>query len=153
MQGTSTLGRMATCRAWLRQSFLAIEDDVLRRCALMALAIVLQSLLELPRDALNTLIGPKIGLLAMVVQAGSIALMNTAVALPSPSHTGPQRPATPRPVPRWVLARALGLAALGAINGVRLTALMVVTSAIPPWYSNDGTSLDHFAAIELLRGH
>ncbi len=148
MQVTSAMERIAVGRAWLRRSWLAIQDDTLLRWGLVGLAILLQDLLELPRDSLSHALGPRIGLGVMVVQLAAIGLMIAAVVLPDRIAR-----LRPRALPRWVLALVLGVTALAALNGVRLTAQMVVTSFSAVQYANDGTTLDQYAAQQLLHGH
>lgn len=168
MQSQLVLDRLAQGWAWLRRVFFALDADVVRRCTLMALAILLQAALDLPRDQLSVIFGPRIGLLPMAVLLGSIALTFAALTSPPISSGGPRKEQIPRAhkthpsgqriapqrtlSPRWTVA-ALALCLVAGIIGIRQVGLMVYESFTPTVYTNDGTTLDQYAALELLRGH
>ncbi len=145
VQGSRVGGYINQARIWFTQAFREIEADRLQRIALLALAIVLQGALDLPRDALRAAVGPKIGLLTMSVQLASLALAAYAIIAP--------RLLRPRPTTPLLATIALVLACAAGIIGVRQVGLMVVSSFTHTTYVNDGTTLDHDAALELLHGH
>jgi hypothetical protein len=145
MRSQSLTGSLAQARSWIERHFFQIEADTLRRCTLLASAILLQGALDLPRDQLTVIFGPKIGLLPMAVLAGSIAL--TIFALTSPK-------VPPGQVMRrgWTIA-LLALCLVAGVLGVKQVGVAVYKSFTPTVYANDGTILDQYAALDLLRGH
>jgi hypothetical protein len=135
-------GTRVSVRAWL-----AIPTgNTARRLTLLGLAVALQNVLELPRDALIHVFGaPMTSLLVMLALAASLGLILTALR--------------PR-VPTWSLLRArpvqalVLLATLAAVPlGLRQLGAATVAGFQAPSYPNDGTTLDHEAAIQLLQGH
>lgn len=112
------------------------------RISLIGLAIVLQTLLDLPRDAIHAALGPGIGLITMAVLLASIVLLFRA-QLPSPLTL-------PRPL---VMQIALALCLIAGIIGARQVILLEFESITPVAYTNDGTTLDQQAAADLLHGH
>ncbi len=109
----------------------------------------MQDLLEFPRKGIRDTLGnPLTGLLVFVVLGGSLALLFVALRPRLPSTTAW----------RWLRSRrlqALVLVALiaPAIIGVRQIGVMSVAGFLSPQYPNDGTTLDHEAARQLLAGH
>lgn len=115
--------------------------DAQRRIALLALAISLQSLADTFGNAVNWVGGPLAPLAHMSVLAASIGLIAAAV-LSSPARA-----------PRWLARVALGLSLIGAVMGTGQLLRAVGASFTHTVYSNDGTTLDHDAAIVALQGH
>ena len=109
----------------------------------------MQNLLEFPRKGIRDTLGkPLTSLLVFVVLGGSLALLFVALRPRLPSTTGW----------RWLRSRrfqALVLVAIitPAIIGARQVGMMSVAGFLPPQYPNDGTTLDHEAARQLLAGH
>lgn len=109
----------------------------------------MQDLLEFPRkDIRDTLGKPLTSLLVFVVLGGSLALLFVALRPRLPSDTAW----------RWLRSRrlqALVLVALiaPAVIGARQVGVMSIAGFLPPQYPNDGTTLDHEAARQLLVGH
>jgi hypothetical protein len=110
------------------------------------MAVALQNLIELPREMLLRIFGTQVtGLIVMLSLVLSLALILLALR--------------PR-VPTWRLLRArpaqvlVLLATLAAVPlGLRQLGAAAVAGFQPPSYPNDGTTLDHEAALQLLRGH
>jgi uncharacterized membrane protein len=129
--------------AWARQ--IAVPASLRRRVTLVALAIFLQTLLELPRDPIRAALGQTpTGLLVMAALAGSLVLLVAAVVLPEHEAA--------RPAPR-LATLALALCLIAGVIGVKQVATILIASVTPTTYYNDGTTLDHYAAELLLRGH
>lgn len=138
--GSATIGNLA--RRWIvvpRRSSAA-------RLTLVGLALALQNVLELPREPLNNVLGKGLtGVLAFAVLATSIVLLLAAVAAKPPRW-------------RWTYRRAAQIVALCLTVvvvplGVAQCAKIAIASFSTPQYSNDGTTLDHYAAVQLLNGH
>lgn len=110
---------------------------------------MLQDLLEFPRKGIRDTLGkPLTSLLVFVVLGGSLALVFVALRPRLPSNTGW----------RWLRSRrfqTLVLVAViaPAIIGARQVGVMSVAGFLAPQYPNDGTTLDHEAARQLLTGH
>lgn len=116
------------------------------RLTLIALALFLQNLLELPRELLiRFLSATATGVMVFVMLAASLVLLIAAVGAAPPRWHWPYRRATQR--------LALCLTLLVVPLGIAQTAKVVGTSFSAPQYSNDGTTLDHYAAQQLLEGH
>ena len=116
------------------------------RLTLVALALVLQNLLELPRTVFSNVIGVALtGVFVVLVLAGSLALLLAAVARQPPRWRWPYR----RGVQIAALCLTLAVVPLGVAQCVKIG----VASFSAPQYSNDGTTLDHYAAQQLLDGH
>ncbi|MBF6590389.1 MAG: DUF2029 domain-containing protein [Ktedonobacterales bacterium] len=113
---------------------------------LLGIVIALQNLLELPRGIFIGLIGLKLTSVGVVlVLGGSLALLLVAL-----------RPRVP--TWRWLRARplqaAILLATLAAVPiGLHQLGATVASVWQPPVYFNDGTTLDHYAAMQLGAGH
>ena len=111
---------------------------------------MLQNLLEFPRKGIRETLGkPLTSLLVFLILGGSLVLLFIALRprLPSSAKSW-----------RWLHSRrfhALVLLAVAAsaIIGVRQVGVMSVAGFRPPQYPNDGTTLDHAAAQQLLEGH
>jgi hypothetical protein len=110
------------------------------------LALVLQNLLELPRTVFSNVIGVALtGVFVVLVLAGLLVLLLAAVARQPPRWRWPYR----RGVQIAALCLTLAVVPLGAAQCVKIG----VASVSAPQYSNDGTTLDHYAAQQLLDGH
>lgn len=122
------------------------QGDIAARLALVGVVIVLHNLLELPRDPLTAAIGaPLTGMLAFVALSASLGLLLWALT---------ERP----PAWRWLRSRRaqaviLALTLAAALVGVKQLGAMAVASFQPPFYPNDGATLDQYAAQQLLDGH
>jgi uncharacterized membrane protein len=117
-----------------------------RRLTLLGLVVALQNLIELPRQFLLHFFSADVtSMLIMLALATSLGLLLVAL-----------RPRVPtwrwlrwRPVQALVL-----LAMLVAIPlGLKQLGTVAVAGFQPPSYSNDGTTLDHYAALQLIEGH
>jgi hypothetical protein len=122
------------------------KGDTAARLTLLGLVIVLQNLLELPRPAYQT--APRMQLLGLgVVLAlgGSLALLLIALR--------PQMPSWRWLRSRYVQALVLLLILAAIPTGLMQVGNMVASPFRPAFYPNDGTTLDHYAAQQLLEGH
>lgn len=130
----------------LRWSIVLPSGEVATRLTLLGVVIALHNLLELPRDPLSHLLGSAVtGLLAFITLTTSLGLLLLALR---------ERP----PAWRWLTLRRtqaiiLALTLAAALVGVKQLGAMVVASAQAPVYPNDGATLDHYAAQQLLAGH
>ena len=130
----------------LRWSIALPQGEAATRLTLVGVVIGLHNLLELPRDPLTRAVGaPLSGVLAFLALSVSLWLLLLALA---------ERP----PQWRWLHNRRaqaiiLTLTLAAALVGVKQLGAMVVTSFQPPFYPNDGATLDQYAAQQLLAGH
>ena len=133
-------------RTALSRWFAWPEGDLRPRFTLFALALTLQNGLEFPRSLIENLLGKRITSLLVFVALGcSLALLVVALA-PKP------------PVWRWLRSRYAQIALLVLLLAAVPTGLgqfgkSVAAGFQAPSYPNDGTTLDHYAAIQLLHGH
>lgn len=133
-----------TTRPWW--SVALPQGDIAARLTLVGMVIVLHNLLELPRDPLTAAIGaPLTGMLAFAALSASLGLLLWALAEQPPSW-------------RWLRSRRaqtiiLALTLAAALVGVKQLGAMTVASFQPPFYPNDGATLDQYAAQQLLDGH
>jgi hypothetical protein len=153
----TTITTAAWLRAWRMRargrswSFPALtppraDEPLALRLTLLGIVVALQNILELPRELLTGVFGAKLTSLLIVAALGtSLVLLLSALAKQPPAW----RWLRLRPVQVAILAFTLGAALLG----LRAAATAVVAGFAPPDYPNDGTTLDHYAAEELLRGH
>lgn len=131
---------------WARRRVVMPRSSSAARLTLVALAIALQNLLELPRELLSNRLGTAVtGVLVFVVLASSLVLLMAAVTSSPPRWRWPYR--------RWTQILALCLTLLVVPLGITQSAKIVIASFSAPQYSNDGTTLDHYAAMQLLAGH
>jgi hypothetical protein len=120
--------------------------DITLRLTLLGLAVALQNLLEAPRSILLGVFGAQITGVILVVTLGvSLYLITRAVL--------PQAPGWRWLASRRVQAIVLGFTLVAALFGLKSLGSIAVAGFSPPYYPNDGTTLDHFAAQELLKGH
>lgn len=120
--------------------------DIAVRLTLLALAIALQNVLEAPRSVLLAVFGDRITGLILVITLGLSLYLVTRALLPE------------APRWRWLTSRrtqglVLALTLVAALFGVKSLASIAASGFNPPYYPNDGTTLDHYAAQELLKGH
>ena len=129
-----------------RWSIALPQGEVAARLTLLGVVIVLHNLLEAPRDPLTQAIGaPLTGLLAFLALTLSLGLLLLALGERAPQW-------------RWLRSRRaqtviLALTLGAALIGVKQLGTMVVASFQPPYYPNDGATLDQYAAQQLLEGH
>ncbi len=122
------------------------DEPLALRLTLLGVVIALHNVLELPRELLTGVFGARLtSLLIVAAVASSLVLLLVALA---------ERP----PTWRWLRARpvqvgVLALTLVAALLGLRAVGTALVAGFQPPIYPNDGTTLDHYAAQELLRGH
>ncbi|HEY7849508.1 MAG TPA: glycosyltransferase 87 family protein [Ktedonobacterales bacterium] len=129
-----------------RWSIALPTGEVAARLTLLGVVIALHNLLELPRDPLSQAIGaPLTGLLAFLALAVSLALLLLALG----EHAPRWRWLRSRRAQAIILALTLG----AALIGVKQLGTMAIASFQPPFYPNDGATLDHYAAQQLLDGH
>jgi hypothetical protein len=119
--------------------------DIALRLTLLGLALALQNLLEAPRSILLGVFGGQLTGLIIVVALGLSLYLITRAILPE----------TPRW--RWLASRrvqmvVLALTLVAALFGLKSLASIAVAGFNTPYYPNDGTTLDHYAAQELLNG-
>jgi hypothetical protein len=116
------------------------------RLTLVAVALLLQNLLELPREIFNIALGPAFtGLLVFFALGASLVLLLAAVGGTPPRWRWPYR----REAQIAVLCLTLLVVPLGVIQCGKIA----VASFSAPQYANDGTTLDHYAAQQLIAGH
>lgn len=131
---------------WTRRWLVIPRPATAARLTLVALALVLQNLLELPRTIFSNVIGVALtGVLVVVLLAASLALLLAAVGARPPRWRWPYR----RGVQILALCLTLAVVPLGVAQCVKIG----VASFSAPQYSNDGTTLDHYAAQQLIEGH
>jgi hypothetical protein len=120
--------------------------DLAARLTLVGIIVALQNGIELPRGPALSALGPKLtGLLIFLMLGGSLALLLVALR---------ERP----PGWGWLRSRKVQalvlLATLAAVpTGVHQLGAMAAAGFQAPDYPNDGTTLDHYAAQELLTSH
>ncbi|HEX5439298.1 MAG TPA: glycosyltransferase 87 family protein [Ktedonobacterales bacterium] len=131
---------------WARQWIVVPRKTSAARLTLVALALALQNLLELPRDPITHALGPTLtGVLVFLTLGASLVLLLAAVGVNPPRWRWPYR--------REFQIAALCLTLLVVPLGVFQCAKVVVATFSAPQYANDGTTLDHYAAQQLLDGH
>jgi len=131
---------------WARQWIVVPRQTTAARLTLVALALALQNLLELPRDPVTYALGAILtGVLVVLTLAASLVLLLAAVGVKPPRWRWPYR----RQVQIAALCLTLLVVPLGIFQSVRV----VAASFSAPQYANDGTTLDHYAAQQLLDGH
>lgn len=116
------------------------------RLTLIGIVLTLQNFLEFPRNGLNARIGIVAGsLLAFGALAGSLALLLAALREQPPAW-------------RWLRSRRVQIVVLLAVlaacpTGLHQLGVIAAAGFQTPQYSNDGTTLDHYAAQQLVEGH
>ena len=131
---------------WARHWIVVPRQSTAARLTLVALALALQNLLELPRDPVTHALGATLtGVLVFLTLAASLVLLLAAVGVHPPRWRWPYR--------RQAQIAALCLTLLVVPLGIFQSAKVVVASFSAPQYANDGTTLDHYAAQQLLDGH
>jgi hypothetical protein len=129
-----------------RQWIVIPRPTTAARLTLVALALTLQNALELPRDPLNRALGTTLtGMIVVLTLAASLVLLLAAVGVKPPRWRWPYR----RQVQILALCLTLLVVPLGIFQSVRV----VAASFSAPQYANDGTTLDHYAALQVLAGH
>ena len=132
-------------RQLLRSSPFRLDEATAIRLTLFGIAISLQNGLEFPRSAIRGVLGTQVtAVLATAALAGSLALVLAALWRPLVKW-------------RWPRSRAVQLAVLILVLaavpvGIRQSVVAVTSGFSAPQYPNDGTTLDHFAAMQLLAG-
>jgi hypothetical protein len=131
---------------WARQWIVVPHQTNAARLTLVALALALQNLLELPRDPVTYAFGATLtGGLVFLILAASLVLALAAVGVSPPRWRWPYQ--------RQVQIAALCLTLLVVPLGIFQSAKVVVASFSAPQYANDGSTLDHYGAQQLLDGH
>jgi hypothetical protein len=131
--------------AWLRRLRWP-SGEAAARLTLLGLVVALQNLIELPRPLFRDHLGrPLTGLLIVLATGGSLALLLLALRTPLPRWCWPRA--------RWVQIGVLALTLAAIPTGVRQVGVMLAAGFQPPSYPNDGTTLDHYAAQQVLEGH
>ncbi len=140
--GGQATAATAGWRRWLQPP----SGEAAARLTLLAFVIALQNVIELPRPLFRDHLGkPLTGLLIVAATGGSLALLLVALRTPLPSWRWPRM--------RWVQIAALVLTLAALPTGVGQMAKMLAAGFQAPSYPNDGTTLDHYAAQQLLEGH
>jgi hypothetical protein len=122
------------------------RPDVAQRLTLLGLAIALQNLLEAPRELLTGVFGQQAtAVIVVATLAASLYLVYRAILPAAPTW-------------RWLASQraqviVLALTLVAALFGLKTLGSIALSGANAPYYPNDGTTLDHFAAQELLKGH
>jgi hypothetical protein len=116
------------------------------RFTLFAVALTLQNALEFPRNIIQNALGKGLTSVLVFLALGcSLALLLVALASTVPSW-------------RWLRSRKLQVALLVLVLAAVPTGLGQLGKSVAagfqaPSYPNDGTTLDHYAARQLLDGH
>lgn len=136
----------ASFTRWAKRSIVKPKPATAARLTLIALALALQNLLELPRDPITRVLGSALtGLLVVLVLATSLVLLLAAVQPTLPWWHWPFQ----RTIQLMALIVTLAVVPLGVVQSAKI----VGASFGPPQYANDGTTLDQYAARQLLAGH
>src|SRR5260370_13249267 len=115
------------------------------RLTLLGLVIFLQNALEFPRSGVIRALGqPLSNVLAVLALAGSLALLLAALRERVPAW-------------RWLRSRrvqaaVLAVTLLACLPGIHQVGTALTAGFRPPDYPNDGTTLDHYAAQQVLAG-
>lgn len=131
---------------WLRGMLVVPRGETARRLTLVGCAVALQDLLELPRDAAARALGQ--GLISVLVVLALTSSLAFLIAALRP-RAAPWRWVASRPIQALVLSLMLAAVPTGIVQIGRA----LVAGFQPPQYQNDGTTLDHYAALQLLEGH
>lgn len=145
----TTQGRLSGAARTLRLGRLRValpDDRLAARLTLLGVVVALQNLLELPRELFTAALGPiPTSLLMFLALGGSLALLLRGLA---------------KEPPRWRWLRSPGVrvvvltvSLVAALFGLKTFGSIATSAWHAPDYPNDGTTLDHYAAQELLRGH
>lgn len=127
-------------------SWLLPHGDVAARLTLLGLVIALQNFIELPRAPLRNALGkPLTGLVIVVALAVSLLLLLLALR--------PRLPGWRWLRSRWTQTAVLALTLAACVIGVNQVGALLASGFRAPLYPNDGTTLDHYAAQQLLEGH
>jgi uncharacterized membrane protein len=122
--------------------------DLQRRAVWVGLALILQSLNEVPNQPYTHLLGRFSSLVPFALITGSFIALWMAMR-PQPTREQPEALAKrPRRWQRLLLIALLGV----SIVGIAEFGIATVMCVLPPVFSNDGTSLDTNAAMLLLQG-
>jgi hypothetical protein len=115
------------------------------RLTLLGLVIFLQNALEFPRSGVTQVLGqPLSNVLVVLALAGSLALLLAALRERVPAW-------------RWLSSRrvqaaVLAVTLLACLPGIHQVGTALTAGFRPPDYPNDGTTLDHYAAQQVLAG-
>jgi uncharacterized membrane protein len=126
-----------------------IGGDTQRRITLIGLAIAMQGIIELPREILSLITGEFVGVIDIVILAASLGILGYAVIAPPSALASNKLVLTQNGWRKAVLICTLGIA---LTVGARQIIIMAHDSFALSSYPNDGTTIDHYAAILLLRG-
>jgi len=113
------------------------------RLTLLGLVIFLQNALEFPRSGVTQALGqPLSNVLVVLALAGSLALLLAALRERVPTW-------------RWLRSRrvqaaVLAVTLLACLPGIHQVGTALTAGFRPPDYPNDGTTLDHYAAQQVL---
>ncbi|HLJ82223.1 MAG TPA: glycosyltransferase 87 family protein, partial [Ktedonobacterales bacterium] len=136
-----------TARRWRLPGWLVVpRGETAVRLVLVGIALAFQNYLEFPRNGLNDWLGkPLASIFAFVALAASLTFLVLAL-----------RDRVPRW--RWLRARWMQVAVLvvtlaACPTGLHQLGVIATAGFQAPQYSNDGTTLDHYAAMQLLEGH
>ena len=128
--------------AWL----VAPRGDTAVRLLLIGVALAFQNYLEFPRNGLNAWLGkPLASIFAFLALSGSLVFLILALKDRVPRW-------------RWLRSRRTQVAVLvvtlaACPTGLHQLGVIATAGFQAPQYSNDGTTLDHYAAMQVLRGH
>jgi hypothetical protein len=122
------------------------EHDTPLRLLLLGFAILLQSYFEIPSELIRAVVGLSgAAILSFLGMAASIACICLAV---SPRLVTRLHGKIGRMLSRIALIGCLALSLIGCLQ----VGVIAFRSFQPPFYTNDGTLLDHNAAVLLLEG-
>lgn len=122
------------------------RGETAARLTLLGVVLFLQNALEFPRSGVVAALGrPLTDLLVVLALGGSLALLLVALRPRLPSWRWPRS--------RRVQAVVLGVTLLACLAGIHQVGTVLSTPFRPPDYPNDGTTLDHAAAQQVIEGH
>ncbi len=122
------------------------RGELAARLTLLGVVVAIQNFFEMPRGPLRSAIGkPLTGIVVVAALAAMLALLLAALRPKLPSWRWPRS--------RWVQVVVLALTLLALPIGIGQNAKLLAAGFQPPLYPNDGTTLDHYAAQQLLEGH
>ena len=140
--GNSAKPQARGVRRWL----VAPRSDAAARLTLLGVVVALHNLLDFDRRPVRAALGvPLTGALVVAALGGSLILLLIALR--------PRLPAWRWPRSRRVQVVVLLITLAACPIGLKQVGAMLAAGFQPPLYPNDGTTLDHYAAQQLLEGH
>jgi uncharacterized membrane protein len=126
---------------WLAPFLLGADRQ--RRLTLIVLAMIAQSLVDAPHGIVGAIFGSYDKVFQSVMMTASLVLLIYAVVSPANPAFSPRA---------WLTKTALALGVVMVLFGAYQLSNGLMANFSQPTYPNDGTSLDHYAALMLLQG-